>query len=303
MKTALTGRLPTTKQLRYFVALERHKHFGRAAEACLVSQPAFSVAIRDLEALLDVQLVDRTNKSVTITNIGTDIAIQARLVLRDIEALTDIARQNREPFHGELVLGVIPTISPFLLPALLPELRKAFPDLKLILREGLTDDLYRRLVEGELDVMLIALPYPLPRTDTRTLFRDEFVLAYHRDSELPGKGRYSVHRLPAESVLLLEDGHCLREHALSACSIANADKISPVSATSVLTLVQMVDADLGITYLPEMALGSTLLANTGIETRRLPGRPARDIGLAWRKGSNRSDEFRVLGDFIRKHRP
>ena len=294
--------MPTIKQLRYFVALEQYKHFGKAAGACFVSQPAFSVAIRELETLLDVQLVDRTNKSVTITNIGTDVADHARLVLRDLEALIEVARENHLPFHGELALGVIPTISPFLLPAILPRLREEFPELRLYLREGLTDDLYRRLLDGELDVILIALPYPLPRTETLTLFRDEFLLAYHRDSKLVGNGRYSVQRLPAESVLLLEDGHCLRDHALSACNIGYADKISPVSATSFLTLVQMVDADLGITYLPEIAVGSTLLANTRIETRRLPSHPSRDIGLAWRQSSSRSEEFRVLGQFIKKHR-
>jgi LysR family hydrogen peroxide-inducible transcriptional activator len=252
--------------------------------------------------LLDIQLVDRTNRSVTVTNIGTDIAVQARLVLRDLEALIEVARENRLPFHGELALGVIPTISPFLLPGLLPRLREEFPELRLILREGLTGDLYLRLMDGELDVVLIALPYPLPRTETLALFRDEFLLACHRNSPLVGKGRYSVQKLAPESVLPLEDVHCMRDHALSTCKVHNADKISPVSATSFLTLVQMVDADPGITYLPEMAVGSTLLANTDIETRQLPNRPARDIGLAWRKNSSRDEEFRELGSFIKKHR-
>jgi len=293
--------LPTTKQLRYFVALEHYEHFGKAAESCFVSQPAFSVAIKELENMLNMQLVDRTNKNVTVTSLGRDIARQARLVLRDLEELVDIAKGNQAPLTGQLKLGVIPTIAPFLLPKLLPALRKAYPDLKLYLKEDLTDRVYERLMEGELDLILVALPYELRNVTEMPLFDDHFFLALHQKSHFIDPSHYSVAELPSDSVLLLEDGHCLRDHALAACNIRNADKVSGITATSLLTLVQMVDADLGITYLPEMAVHSTLLKNTRIKTVPLEPGSYRQIGLVWRKASTRQDEFAMLGDFIRTH--
>lgn len=291
--------LPTTKQLRYFVALEQHEHFGKAAESCFVSQPAFSVAIKELENMLNVQLVDRTNKNVTVTSLGRDIARQARVVLRDLEELVDIAKGNQLPLTGPLKLGVIPTIAPFLLPRLLPALRQAFPDLKLYLKEDLTERVYERLMEGELDLILIALPYELRNTTDMVLFEDRFYLAYQQESTLVRAGDYDLNELPSDSILLLEDGHCLRDHALSACNIKNVDKVSNITATSLLTLVQMVDADLGITYLPEMAIHSTLLKNTRIKTMMMEPGSSRQIGLVWRKASTRQDEFTMLGNFIR----
>lgn len=293
--------LPTTKQLRYFVALEQHEHFGKAAEACFVSQPAFSVAIKELENLLNIQLVDRTNKNVTVTALGRDIARQARVVLRDLEDLVDIAKGNQQPLTGQLKLGVIPTIAPFLLPRLLPALRKAYPDLKLYLKEDLTERVYERLMDGELDLILIALPYELRNTTDMVLFDDRFFLAYQQKSTFVDPSHYSLNSLPSDSILLLEDGHCLRDHALSACNIKNADKVSSITATSLLTLVQMVDADLGITYLPEMAVNSSLLKNTRIKTMAMDAGSSRQIGLVWRKASTRQDEFAMLGEFIRSH--
>src|SRR5690606_13132871 len=237
--------LPTTKQLRYFVALEQYEHFGKAAEACFVSQPAFSVAIKELENMLNIQLVDRTNKNVTVTALGRDIARQARVVLRDLEDLVDIAKGNQQPLTGQLKHGVIPPIAPVLLPRLQPALRRAFPDLKLYLKEDLTERVYERLMDGELDLILIALPYELRNTTQMTLFDDRFYLAYQQKSSILDPSRYDLNELPSDSILLLEDGHCLRDHALSACNIKNADKVSSITATSLLTLVQMVDADLG----------------------------------------------------------
>lgn len=291
--------LPTTKQLRYFVALEQIGHFGKAAETCFVSQPAFSVAIRELESTLNIQLVDRTNKNVTVTSLGRDIAMQARQVLRDLEALVDIAQGNQKPLSGQLKLGVIPTIAPFLLPRLLPALRKAYPDLKLYLKEDLTERVYSRLMDGELDIILIALPYELRNVTEMPLFKDQFYLAHQIKSTLVDSSVHRVSELPEDSILLLEDGHCLRDHALSACSIKNADKVSNITATSLLTLVQMVDADLGVTYLPEMAIGSALLKNTRIKTTALDKDSYREIGLVWRKASTRNEEFELLGRFIR----
>lgn len=291
--------LPTTKQLRYFVALDQIGHFGKAAETCFVSQPAFSVAIRELESALNVQLVDRTNKNVTITSLGREVASQARLVLRDLEGLVDMAQSNQAPLTGRLNMGVIPTIAPFLLPQVLPALRQAFPDLKLYLKEDLTERVYDRLMDGELDIILIALPYELRNVTEMPLFDDRFYMAHQVKSRFIGPEDNGVQTLPSESVLLLEDGHCLRDHALSACRIKNADKVSSITATSLLTLVQMVDADLGITYLPEMAVTSPLLKNTQIKTVPLEKSSYREIGLVWRKASTRSKEFELLGEFIR----
>ncbi len=295
--------LPTTKQLRYFVALAHHGHFGKAAEACFVSQPAFSVAIRELENLLNVQLVDRTNKNVTITALGREIARQARVTLRDMEDLVDIAQGNQSPLTGRLTLGVIPTIAPFLLPEVLPALHDAYPDLKLYLKEDLTARVYQRLMDGELDLILIALPYELRHVAEMPLFDDHFHMAFRKDSHFISDGQHDVDNLPSDSILLLEDGHCLRDHALSACRIQNADKVSNITATSLLTLVRMVDADLGVTYLPEMAIHSPLLGNTSIVTRPMESGSFRQIGLVWRKASTRGEEFRMLGDFIRAHAP
>ncbi|MFQ5661141.1 MAG: hydrogen peroxide-inducible genes activator [Gammaproteobacteria bacterium] len=293
------NKLPSTKQLRYFAALARHRHFGKAAEACFVSQPAFSIAIRELESVLNVQLVDRTRKSVTITSIGHDIAQQARLVISDLESLAALARENRESLCGQLKLGVIPTVAPFILPGLLPKLRRSHPALKLYLQEDLTQRLYRRLMEGELDLLLIALPYALRNVKSMPLFKDPFYLAYRKDTGLFEPGHYSTAQLPPESVLLLEDGHCLRDHALSACRIRNVNKISHISASSLLTLVQMVDADLGVTYLPEMARGSYLLKGTRVITSPMKVQSYREIGLVWRQGSRRDEEFRLFGKFIK----
>lgn len=290
--------LPTIKQLRYFVALEKHQHFGNAAKACFVSQSAFSVAIKELESQLGTQLVDRTNKSVTITRMGREIANHARHCLRDLEYLAEVAHSDQQPLTGRLNLGIIPTIAPFIMPSLLPKLRSSYPDLKLYLREDTTRALHRRLIEGELDLILIALPYKLSNVEILPLYRDRFYLACHKNTDLIDPDNYSLAKLPKESVLLLEDGHCLRDHALSACKIRNQDTISRFAASSLLTLVGMVDSDIGITYLTEMAQNSSLLNDTDINVYPLSEKSFREIGLAWRKGSAREEEFKMLGETI-----
>lgn len=294
-------RLPSTKQLQYFVALVETGHFGRAAEATFVSQSAFSNAIKELESSLDVQLVDRTNRQVTITAVGQQIATQARLVLRDIDGLVELAGGGKQPLTGDLRLGVIPTIAPFLLPRVLPKLRKKFPELRLFLIEDETDRLHERLMDGELDVLLLALPWELRGADVRNLFRDPFRLACRDGTERVDPGNYRFNRLDADSILLLEDGHCLRDHALAACKIRNTQKVQRFAASSLLTLIEMVDADLGITFLPAMAEGSSLLTNTRVKLYPLAESSYRSIGLAWRKGSGRVDEFKMLGSFLAKN--
>ncbi len=295
--------LPTIKQLRYFVALVENEHFGKAAESCFVSQSAFSVAIKELETQLGAQLVDRTNKNVTITRVGREVANHARHCLRDIEYLAEVARSNQECLSGRLNMGVIPTIAPFILPSLMPRLRESFPDLQLYLREDTTQAIYTRLMAGELDVILLALPYKLSNIETYALFKDQFLLACHKSTHFLDPKHYDFDTLPDESVLLLEDGHCLRDHALSACNLRNQETVSRFAASSLYTLVEMVDSDIGITYLTDMAKDSMLLKHTDIKTYPMGENSYREVGLAWRKGSARSEEFKMLGDVItRTHR-
>lgn len=290
--------LPTVKQLRYFVALEHLEHFGKAAEACFVSQSAFSTAIRELETVLQVQLVDRTNKNVTVTHVGRQIAAEARRCLRDLENLVEIARSNQAPLTGDLRVGIIPTIAPFLLPKIVPELRQQFPRLRIYLTEDITQRIYDKLMNGELDLIILALPYALRSVEVLPLFKDEFYLACREDTQHTRPKRYIFDELNPESILLLEDGHCLRDHTLSACHLQDVNKISRFTASSILTLVQMVDSDLGISYLPQMVKGSTLLAGTHVKLWELPEESYREIGFAWRRGSAREAEFRKLGQFI-----
>jgi len=295
-------RLPTLKQLQYFLALTETGHFGRAAELCFVSQSAFSNAIQELESALGAELVDRTNRNVTITATGQEVAVQARLVIRDTESLVDIARGRDEPLTGELRLGVIPTIAPFVLPGVLPKLRRQYPELELLLIEDQTERIYRRLMDGELDVLLLALPWEMRGVEEMQLFRDAFCLACREGTTRVNPEHYRFNRLGSDSVLLLEDGHCLRDHALAACKIRGTQKIRRFGASSLLTLIEMIDADLGISFLPEMARGSALLRNTRVRLYPMGERSYRTIGLVWRKGSRRIEEFRLLGEFLQDKR-
>jgi len=293
-------RLPTVKQLTYLVALDEHRHFGRAAEQCFISQSAFSVAIRELENLVGVQLVDRTNKSVALTAEGSLFGHRARAVVVEIEAMSDAVENGGEPLSGRLKLGVIPTIAPFILPALLAQLRRAYPKLQLYIREEQTATIYQELLAGELDLLLLALPWPLRHAQTRVLFSDSFRLAYREGTAKIDASHYDPESLPAGSVLLLEDGHCLRDHALSACQLGASSAINSFKGSSLQTLVQMVDADLGVTYLPEIACQSNLLEGTHVQTLALDQTASREIGLAWRSGSARESDFKLFAEQVVK---
>jgi LysR family hydrogen peroxide-inducible transcriptional activator len=286
------AQLPSVRQLRYFVALDETGHFGRAAESCHVSQSAFSVAIRDLENLLGVTLVDRSNRSVTITPTGRDVADQARLCLRDLGQIADLAARRQGPLTGPLTLGVIPTIAPFLLPKCLGNLRRQYPDLRLYIRESQTAGLIRGLETGELDLALLALPYALPRLAQMKLFKDRFVLACRRNTQLIDPENFMINRVTAGSILLLEDGHW------AACRVKKLEAVNSFAASSLLTLLAMVDGDLGVTLLPEMAVGSSLLKQTRIRTWPLQQGGHREIALVWRHNSARAEEFRELGKSI-----
>lgn len=290
---------PTIKQIRYFIALVEHNHFGKAAESCFVSQSAFSVAIKELENSLNGRLVDRTNKSVTVTNLGRETYNQAKIVMRELSELLEISQGNKKPFSGKLALGVIPTIAPFVLPKFHQEIKNKYQDLELFLYEDMTLKLYDKLIKGDLDVILIALPYALKNIESVVLFKDYFHLAYHPKSKWVRKTNTKV--LPNdESVLLLEDGHCMREHALAACKLKSFDQVSQYTASSMLTLVEMVKSDIGITFIPEMSLDSYLIKQSGLNIHSLDKQSYREIGLVWRKGSLRKDEFKMLGEFIKQ---
>jgi LysR family hydrogen peroxide-inducible transcriptional activator len=252
--------------------------------------------------VLGANLVDRTNRRVTITAAGQEIAVLARLCLRDLTSLVELARGQNRPLEGPLQFGIIPTIAPFLLPHLLPALRKDFPELKLFLHEDLTERLHEQLLDGTLDVVLLALPYELASIEALELFNDRFRLAARAGTALVDPKEYRFNRLNAGSVLLLREGHCLREHAIDACRLRNTRTLNRFSASSLLTLIEMVDADLGITFLPEMAVGSALLQNTQVKTYPLGDKNYRTIALVWRRGSTRAEEFRTLGKFIAEHR-
>ena len=291
---------PTIKQLSYFLALVEHNHFGKAADSCFVSQSAFSVAIKDLENALGGQLVDRTNKKVTVTNLGREINQQAQQVMREMNHMLDIAKGQLKPLSGSLSIGIIPTISPFVLSKLLPLLKKTHPDLSLDIHEGQSEQIYQQLMHGQLDVVLLALPYDMRSVETHFLWQDEFRLISAQNSQWLSHKPFDLEVVADGSVLLLEDGHCLRDHALSACHIKHIDKVSQLASSSLLTLVELVKQDLGISFVPEMALQSPLFQQVGLKVEALPFEASREIGLAWRQSSTRGEEFKQLGELIKK---
>ncbi len=288
--------LPTLRQLRYLVALAEHHHFGRAAEACFATQSTLSAGLQELETLLGATLVERTKRKVLMTPLGEAVVARARDVLRGAEDIADLVRAAGQPLAGELRLGVIPTIAPFLLPRVLPELRRSYPDLRLVLREDLTARLLERLANAELDVALLALPYDAPDMETLSLAEDPFVLACPAGHPLAARETVTGADLADADLLLLEEGHCLRDHALAACALAAPSRRGEdILGTSLGTLVQMVASGLGVTLLPELAVAGGVLRGTDLVTRPLAGGGARRLGLAWRKSSARKDEFRLLG--------
>lgn len=292
--------LPTLKQLRYLVALAEHRHFGRAAEACFVTQSTLSAGLQELEALLETPLVDRGKRSVIFTAVGEAVLARARRVLREAEELVEEAAASGQPLCGKLRLGVIPTVGPFLLPRILPAIREAFPQLKLYLREDRTERLVEQLNEGALDLLLLALPCDCGDTETMVLADDPFYLASPPGHPLAKRNEIASEALRDEPLLLLEDGHCLRDHALAACKLEGARSEDGFRATSLHTLVQMVDNGLGLTLLPKLALDGKLLDGTKLVARPLADPAAkRQIGMVWRRATARREEFQMLADFLK----
>ena len=289
--------LPTIKQLQYLVSLRDYGHFGKAAESCFVTQSTLSASLRELETLVGVTLVERTRRVVRFTPLGVRIAEKARRVLREAEELADMARAEGLPLTGELRMGVIPTIAPFLLPAILPQLRQHWPELKLFLREETSQAACDALHRGQLDCVLLAVPYACGDVEMMDLFEDELLLAFPPHENPPAK--IGADAIDEHRLLLLEDGHCLKDHALAACNRPQLRAEARMLGTSLHTLVQMVDNGLGLTLLPQMAVAAGILEGTGIVTRHLDtDRSSRRIALAWRKGSPRAIEFRMLGDAL-----
>ena len=290
---------PSIRQLEYLVAVADHLNFREAAASCNVTQPALSTQLQQLEALLGVQLFERDTRRVVATAAGLKLAQEARGILSATDHLLDSARAAGEPLSGRLRLGVIPTVAPYLLPSVVQATREAHPGLVLLLQEDQTDRIVQRLHSGELDLLLLALDVDLRGAAELALFSDPFVLACPTGHPLASREVLAESDLDGESVLLLEEGHCLREHALEACKLRDSQITVPYQATSLATVVQMVANGIGITLLPGMAVAAGIATNTSLAVRPFDqANVTRQIGLMWRKKTPRRVEFRQLGELI-----
>ncbi len=292
--------LPTIKQLQYLVALHEHGHFGRAAEASFVSQSTLSAGIRELESLLGVTLVERSRRVVRFTPLGEQVVAKAHRLLREAEELSDLVQASGKPLSGELRMSVIPTIAPFMLPRILPRLRRERPNLKLFLREETSDHALESLHHGRADCVLLALPFATGEVESAHIADDRLFVAFPKNDPRDPPAEIPASMIDEGRLLLLEDGHCLKEHALAACNRPELRASATMIGTSLHTLVQMVDNGLGLTMLPEMAIEAGILHETDVVARPLKGTAAsREIALIWRKNSPRGDEFRLLAEELR----
>ena len=288
----------TLKQLRYFDAIARTGSFSDAADQCAVTQPALSMQIQELERFLNVRLMERSRKGVVLTEPGREIADRAAKVLADIRDIVDFSRSRSELSAGPLHFGVIPSIAPYVLPALLPRLHEVLPDLDLRLRETQTQHLVRELAESQLDLLLLALPVDQPDVETLALFDDRFLLAMPASRTIERQIRATSDLLETDRLLLLEEGHCLRDQALTFCNLRRVDNIDTFGASSLSTIVQMVANGLGMTLLPELCVQLEGRQNNIRLMRFAEPQPKRVIGLAWRKSSPRKHHYIELGKLI-----
>lgn len=295
--------LPTVKQLSYLCALAEHRHFRKAAESCFVSQSALSTAINELEKNLGVTLIER-GSVILLTPIGDKLVNSARNILNDVNDFVESASLAQGEFQSDLRIGVIPTIAPFLLPKILGSIQKKYGQNKLYIREDLSPNLLKLLGNGDLDVLLFALPYDTNQFHAEPLFEDELVLCLPAEHKLTSKQSIPVVDLKQQDVLLLEDGHCLRDQSLRACKLQTSDLRIPYQATSLNTLVQMVVNNVGITLLPQMAVKANITHDTDAKTRPLATNKkiSRTIALVWRNQSPRANEFSQLGELIKQKR-
>lgn len=286
----------TLRQLRYFKELSEALHFGRAAHACSVTQPALSMQIKELEAALGTELVERRKSGVQLTAEGQEVARRAARILLDTQELQSFAANRAGPLGRALSLGVIPTVAPYFLPLVLPEFQARHPELELTLQEAQTDRLLEELAQGRLDVALLALPAGDEQFQSRALFVDRFLLALPASAEAPEF--VNVGDLRADSLILLEEGHCLRDQALAACGAVAPGTMSKFGATSLATILQMVASGYGSTLVPEMAVPVEVRPNAPLVLRHLLPEPARTVGLIWRVSSPRQDRFRHLAAIL-----
>jgi LysR family hydrogen peroxide-inducible transcriptional activator len=288
----------TLKQLRYLTALAEHRHFGRAAGACAVSQPALSMQIRGLEKDLGVVLVERRHGDVALTETGLELARRGENVLAGAHDLVDFARLRTQPLSGGLALGIIPTLAPYVLPKVLPALQRQYPDLRVELRETQTKILIDELMRGSLDVLMLALPILEIETATAALFDDPFLLAVPKRDPRPERTIVSADDIDLSRLILLEEGHCLRDQALAFCAGDRRDKSFGLGATSLATVLQMVANGYGITLLPEVAVDVEARNELVKLLRFAPPMPKRTVGLAWRPSSPRKSDFVALGEIV-----
>lgn len=287
----------TLKQLRYVEALARHGHFGRAAEVCSVTQPALSMQVKDLETALGTALFERGARSVRLTGFGETFVARARTILRSVEELEDLARSAGDQLSGRLRLGVIPTIAPYLLPAIIADLARISPDLDLHLRETTTQKLLQELADGRLDTALVALPVSEPSLTEVPLFSEHFVLVRHRDeADKPVPSRDMLREM---RLLLLEEGHCFRDQALSFCDMGPSRSRELLDGSSLATLVQMVGAGIGVTLIPEMAVPVETRSAPVAVSRFQPPQPSRTIGMVWRRTSPLTRQLLQITDVVR----
>ena len=288
------------RDLQYLVALAEHRHFGRAAEASFVSQPTLSTQIRKLEDELGVALVERTPRKVLLTETGGEIARRARGVLSQIDEIKSIAQRTRDPESGTIRLGIFPTLGPYLLPHVIPQLRNRFPRLELLLREEKTEQVLHMLREGTLDAGILALPVHDDSLHVEFLFEEPFVLAVPSGHALAGRGSLRMDDLSEQNLLLLEDGHCLRDQALEVCHLAGAGEKTGFRATSLETLRQMVSANVGITLLPALAVQAPVAQSPNVDLIAFEApAPSRRIAMLWRKSSAMTPFFEALAAIVR----
>jgi LysR family hydrogen peroxide-inducible transcriptional activator len=296
--------LPTLRQLAYLVALSERLNFRAAAEAQFVAQSTLSAGIKELETLLGVQLVERDKRHVRLTTVGEDVAARGRELLAAATDLAESARSTTRPLSGPLRLGAIPTIAPYLLPDVLPALRRAYGELKLYLREDLTERLLARLRSSRLDVALIALPFDTGDLYVRELFKDEFSFVARQADPAVQTKDVALRRIDTDDMLLLEEGHCLRDHVIAACGPRRGAWESRIEATSLTTLIQMVEGGLGVTLLPKITLDAGILKGTRLVARPFSSRaPSRTLALVARRTSSRLRDADLLAEFlIEQHR-
>jgi LysR family transcriptional regulator, hydrogen peroxide-inducible genes activator len=287
------------RDLRYFVALADTRHFGKAAERSFVSQPTLSAQIKKLESYLGVQLIERQPRKVALTETGAKILPIARRILEESEEIVSLARHDHDPLAGKLKVGLIPTIGPYLLPLVTRKLRKQMPRLKLMLYEYQTQPLLEKLRAGDVDLGILALPVPLDGLEARPLYDENFTLAVPNTSALAKKASVKLDDLSGETLLLLEDGHCLRDQALDVCSRIDVKESDDYRATSLETLRQMVAAGLGITLLPELATRGPFGSGQGLAVKPFARPvPSRSVGAIWRKSTARTDAIKAVCDVI-----